>query len=83
MSSTEQRMHRSVGSSAKPFNGTRWTDNKTKDSLMAEFIEVKDKSIIRLRSRGGTIHEVPLNSLESKDIYRAIERDVMRRSREK
>ncbi|MCA9139109.1 MAG: DUF1559 domain-containing protein [Planctomycetales bacterium] len=55
-----------------------WTDRKTKTRLRAEFLEIRDKNTIRLKHSSGSIHEVPLQSLEPADVYRAIEMDVLR-----
>ncbi|WP_436717867.1 DUF1559 domain-containing protein [Roseiconus lacunae] len=58
-----------------------WTDNQTGDQLVAEFIEVKDQTTLRLRHTLGSVHEVPLNSLIPADIHRAVELDLLRQAR--
>ncbi|TWU00871.1 DUF1559 family PulG-like putative transporter [Stieleria varia] len=55
-----------------------WTDRDGKVSLRAEFLEIKDKKTVRLKSGSGTIHEVPLNSLKSEHIHRAVQMEMMR-----
>lgn len=55
-----------------------WTDKTGKIRLTAEFIEIKDRKLIRLRSASGDIHEVPLNSLSDSCIRQAVEFDLAR-----
>ena len=56
-----------------------WKDRDGKNSLRAAFIEIIDEELIRLQDSAGVIHEVPLNTLDGKDIYRAVEMDVMQK----
>lgn len=58
-----------------------WRDREGKISLRAEFVEIIDEELIRLRDSSGVIHEVPLNTLDPKDIYRAVEIDVMKKQK--
>lgn len=60
-----------------------WTDRKTKKRLSAQFLEIRDRKTIRLKHSSGTIHEVPLHSLDPADVYRAIEMDVFQRGEPK
>ena len=58
-----------------------WTDNTGKIRLRAAFVEIIDKKLIRLEDMAGVIHEVPLNTLSARDIYRAVEMDMVKRQR--
>ncbi len=57
-----------------------WADRSGKTQLKAEFLEIRDKNTIRLKSSSGTIHEVPLNTLRPQDIYRAVRMDLMKKA---
>ncbi|MGB7346638.1 MAG: DUF1559 domain-containing protein [Pirellulaceae bacterium] len=63
---------------AKPAAETsRWTSKDGKQTLSASFVRIIDKKTIELKSASGTLHQVPLNTLSDKDIYRAVELDLM------
>ncbi|OYP34895.1 DUF1559 domain-containing protein [Rhodopirellula sp. MGV] len=57
-------------------NASIWTDNQTNDQLLADLLEIRDNTTVRLRHPSGVIHEVPLNSLIPLDILRAVEADL-------
>ena len=68
------------GNSPSPKRLIRWTDKSGGISLQAEMIQIIDQKTIQLKDATGTLHEVPLNTLKDRDIYRAIQMDVMRRA---
>lgn len=53
-----------------------WTDNTGKIKLSAKFSKIIDKKTIELEDNLGTLHQVPLNSLSDKDIFRAVQMDL-------
>lgn len=58
---------------------SRWRDKSGSVALQAELVKIIDEKTIQLKSANGTIHEVPLNSLNDQDIYRAVMQDVVRK----
>lgn len=67
-----------IGRSVRP-PLSRWTDKSGRVSLQAEMVQIIDEKTIQLKSANGTLHEVPLNSLRDRDIYRAIQQDLLRK----
>ena len=57
-----------------------WWDVTKKYRLFADWIEVVDKMSVRLLADDGTIREVPLEQFCDEDIYRAIERQIQKKS---
>lgn len=60
---------------------SRWRGKDGKASLQAEFVQIIDKKTIQLRAPDGTIHEVPLNTLSDRDIYRAVQMDLVKQKK--
>jgi hypothetical protein len=58
---------------------SRWRDKSGSVSLQAKMVKIIDQKTIQLKSANGTIHEVPLNSLNDQDIYRAVMQDVVQK----
>lgn len=55
---------------------TTWTGKSGEVTLSAVFVRVIDKKTIELEDAAGTLHQVPLNTLSDKDIFRAVSLDL-------
>jgi prepilin-type processing-associated H-X9-DG protein len=58
-------------------NYSRWTDKQGEVTLSAKFVRIIDKKTIELEDAAGTLHQVPLNTLRDKDIFRAVSLDLL------
>ncbi len=58
-------------------NYETWTDKTGNVSLAAKFVRIIDKQTIELEDVSGTLHQVPLNTLRDKDIFRAVSLELM------
>ncbi len=56
-----------------------WTDQQGEVSLRARFMRIIDSKIVELRDDNGVLHQVPLNTLSDRHIFRAVEMDLMRK----
>jgi hypothetical protein len=63
---------------AEKQNLSIWRSTNGHESLQAQFVRVIDKKTIELKDANGILHQVPLNTLSDKDIYRAVEMDLKR-----
>jgi len=58
---------------------TKWTDKDGETQLFAWFVTIERNQTVVLLDGGGITHKVPLNSLADRDMFRAVQFDVMTR----
>lgn len=62
----------SVGRAASSLEFTRWTSRDGDVSLTAKLLRIIEKQTIELEDTRGVIHQVPLNTMSDRDIFRAV-----------
>ncbi|NND97031.1 MAG: DUF1559 domain-containing protein [Pirellulaceae bacterium] len=59
-----------------------WTSKSGDERLQARFVRILDQKTIELEGKTGVLHRVPLNTLAAKDIYRAVQMDLLAKQRD-